>query len=54
MKKKVVRFVGSFLLGLTLSAPIIASAATTPAVNNCLRLCLRLGFRPILCARLCL
>jgi len=54
MKKKTVRFLGSFLLGLTLSAPIVASAATPDTGNNCLRLCLRLGFKPLLCARLCL
>ena len=54
MKTKMIRLVGSFLLGLTLSAPIVASAAESDANNNCLKLCVRLGFKPVLCARLCL
>jgi hypothetical protein len=52
MKKRIVRFVGSFLLGVTLSAPIVASAAVGDSA--CLRACLRLGFTRVLCARICL
>ena len=54
MKKKIVRFAGAFLLGITLATPVVLSAATPDLNNHCLKLCLRLGMKPILCARLCL